>query len=96
MRPRCVGAATRRASSRDMEASGPHGRAAVRCGMLPQRAPGATPQDCSGPCPRGRLAAEGDGMKKPKARLDAWADAQKRFHLSDLHIQMARELGCAA
>ena len=32
-------------------------------------------------------------MKKPKARLDAWADAQKRFHLSDLHIQMARELG---
>ena len=32
-------------------------------------------------------------MKKPKARLDAWGDAQKRFHLSDLHIQMARELG---
>ena len=32
-------------------------------------------------------------MKKPKARLDTWADAQKRFHLSDLHIQMARELG---
>jgi hypothetical protein len=32
-------------------------------------------------------------MKKPKARLDAWAEAQKRFHLSDLHIQMARELG---
>ena len=32
-------------------------------------------------------------MKKPKARLDAWADAQKRFHLSGLHIQMARELG---
>ena len=26
-------------------------------------------------------------------RLDAWAEAQKRFHLSDLHIQMARELG---
>ena len=24
---------------------------------------------------------------------DAWAEAQKRFHLSDLHIQMARELG---
>jgi hypothetical protein len=32
-------------------------------------------------------------VKKPQARLDAWADAQKRFHLSDLHIQMARELG---
>jgi hypothetical protein len=39
------------------------------------------------------LAAEGDVVKKPKARLDAWADAHKRFHLSDLHIQMARELG---
>ena len=32
-------------------------------------------------------------MKKPKVRLDAWAEAQRRFHLSDLHIQMARELG---
>jgi hypothetical protein len=32
-------------------------------------------------------------VKKPKARLDAWAEAQRRFHLSDLHIQMARELG---
>ena len=32
-------------------------------------------------------------MKKPRARLDAWADAQRRFHLSDVHIQMARELG---
>ena len=31
-------------------------------------------------------------MKQVKARLDAWAEAQKRFHLSDLHIQMAREL----
>jgi hypothetical protein len=31
-------------------------------------------------------------VKQPKARLDAWAEAQKRFHLSDLHIQMAREL----
>ena len=41
----------------------------------------------------GRLAAEGDIVKKPKARLDAWAEAQKRFRLSDLHIQMARELG---
>jgi hypothetical protein len=32
-------------------------------------------------------------VKKPKARLDAWAEAQRRFHLSDVHIQMARELG---
>jgi hypothetical protein len=32
-------------------------------------------------------------VKKGKARLDAWAEAQKRFRLSDLHIQMARELG---
>jgi hypothetical protein len=32
-------------------------------------------------------------VKKPTARLDTWAEAQKRFHLSDLHIQMARELG---
>jgi hypothetical protein len=32
-------------------------------------------------------------VKKPKAHLDAWAEGQKRFHLSDLHIQMARELG---
>ena len=32
-------------------------------------------------------------MKKPQARLDAWAEAQKRLHLSDLPIQMARELG---
>jgi hypothetical protein len=31
-------------------------------------------------------------VKKPQARLDAWAEAQKRFHLRDLHIQMAREL----
>jgi hypothetical protein len=41
----------------------------------------------------GRLAAEGDVVKKPKARHDAWAEAQQQFHLSDLHIQMARELG---
>jgi hypothetical protein len=48
---------------------------------------------CSNAPPHGRLAAEGDVVKKPKARLDAWTEAQKRFHLSDLHIQMARELG---
>jgi len=41
----------------------------------------------------GRLAEEGDVVKKPKACLHAWAEAQKRFHLSALHIQMARELG---
>jgi hypothetical protein len=39
------------------------------------------------------LEEEGEVVKKPKARLDAWVEAQKRFHLSDLHIQMARELG---
>ena len=49
------------------------------------------PSDTRGP--HGRLAEEGDVVKKPKDRLDAWAEAQKRFHLSDLHIQMARELG---
>jgi hypothetical protein len=32
-------------------------------------------------------------VKQSKARLDAWVEAQRRFHLSDLHIQMARELG---
>jgi hypothetical protein len=32
-------------------------------------------------------------VKKSRARLDAWAEAHKRFHLSDLPIQMARELG---
>jgi hypothetical protein len=31
-------------------------------------------------------------VKKSKARLDVWVEAQRRFHLSDLHIQMAREL----
>ncbi len=39
------------------------------------------------------LEGKGEVVKKPKARLDAWAEAQRRFHLSDLHIQMARELG---
>jgi hypothetical protein len=39
------------------------------------------------------LEGKGDVVKKPTARLDAWAEAQRRFHLSDLHIQMARELG---
>jgi hypothetical protein len=39
------------------------------------------------------VEGKGNVVKKPKARLDAWAEAQKRFHLSDLHIQMARELG---
>jgi hypothetical protein len=26
-------------------------------------------------------------------RLQIWVDARKRFHLSDAHVQMARELG---
>jgi hypothetical protein len=39
------------------------------------------------------VEGKGDVVKKSKARLDAWAQAQRRFHLSDLHIQMARELG---
>ena len=50
-----------------------------------------------GDCPRCEALTAGwpkKGMsKKPKARLDVWAEAQRRFHLSDLHIQMARELG---
>jgi len=60
--------------------------------MLPSLRQGESHRDCCGP-PSGRLAAEGDVVKKPKARLDAWVEVQKRFHLSDLHIQMARELG---
>jgi hypothetical protein len=40
-----------------------------------------------------RLVAKGDVVKQSRARLDAWAEAQKRFRLSDLPIQMARELG---
>lgn len=32
-------------------------------------------------------------MKQSTACLDAWADAQRQFHLSDLHMQMACELG---
>jgi hypothetical protein len=37
-------------------------------------------------CLSGRLATEGDVVKKPKARPDAWAEAQRRFHLRDLPI----------
>src|SRR2546428_10085797 len=48
---------------------------------------------CALPIETTPLEGEGDVVKKPKARLDAWAEAQKRFHLSDLPIQMARELG---
>jgi hypothetical protein len=35
------------------------------------------------------------GMGKPKLprNLQDWADARKRFRLSDAHVQMARELG---
>ena len=32
-------------------------------------------------------------MKQPKARLDAWVEAQRRLHLCDWPIQMARGLG---
>lgn len=31
--------------------------------------------------------------KKIPAKLQIWVDARKRFHLSHVHIQMARELG---
>ena len=31
--------------------------------------------------------------KKIPAKDQIWIDARKRFHLSDIHIQMARELG---
>jgi len=70
-------------------ASGPrdvHGAQHTWCGM-PVLAPARCPS---------RLRAwkgEGDVVKKSRARLDAWAEAQKRFHLSDLPLQMARELG---
>ena len=40
-----------------------------------------------------RLEGAGDVVKQGKARLDAWAEAHKRFHLSDLPIQMARARG---
>jgi hypothetical protein len=48
---------------------------------------------CALPIKTTRLEGEGDVVKQPTARLDAWAEAHKRFHLSDLPIQMARELG---
>ena len=31
--------------------------------------------------------------KKLPAKFQEWVDARKRHHLSDAHIQMARELG---
>ncbi len=31
--------------------------------------------------------------KKNAAKYQAWIDARKKYHLSDAHIQMARELG---
>ena len=54
---------------------------------------GARPGPCAWRIAITRVEGKGNVVKKPKARLDAWAEAQKRFHLSDLHIQMARELG---
>ena len=32
-------------------------------------------------------------MKKPADKYQIWIDARKKFHLSHLQIQMARELG---
>ncbi|NLH74817.1 MAG: hypothetical protein GX456_17345 [Verrucomicrobia bacterium] len=32
-------------------------------------------------------------VKKLNAKLQAWVDARRRHHLSDAHVQMARELG---
>jgi len=32
-------------------------------------------------------------QKKLSPKLQAWVDVQKRFHLSDAQVQMARELG---
>jgi hypothetical protein len=52
----------------------------------------ARPGPCAWRITITRAEGKGDVVKKPKARLDAWAEAQRRFHLSDLHIQMAREL----
>jgi hypothetical protein len=31
--------------------------------------------------------------RKPNQKLQAWIDARKRHHLSNAHVQMARELG---
>ena len=31
--------------------------------------------------------------KNLSPKYQPWVDARKRFHLSDMHIQMARELG---
>jgi len=32
-------------------------------------------------------------MKRLSPKNQVWIDARKRFHLSHMHIQMARELG---
>ncbi len=32
-------------------------------------------------------------QKNLSSKYQPWVDARKRFHLSDIHIQMARELG---
>ena len=31
--------------------------------------------------------------KKPSPKYQVWIDARKRFHLSHMHVQMAREIG---
>jgi len=33
------------------------------------------------------------GKTKLAAKFQDWIEARKRFHLSDAHVQMARELG---
>jgi len=38
----------------------------------------------------GRMMAK---QKKLSPRYQSWVDVRTRFHLSDMHIQMARELG---
>jgi len=48
---------------------------------------------CALPIKTTRLEGEGDVVQQPRARLDAWVEAQRRLHLSDLPIQMARGLG---
>ena len=83
----------RRASGRGRETTAPRGRAAVPRGMLTYTRQGEAYRDRVAYTVHDTPGGEGDVVKKPKARLDAWAEAQRRFHLSDLHIQMARELG---
>jgi len=41
-----------------------------------------------------RDTEEAQGMTKvPKSKLQPWVEAQRRHHLTDVQVQMARELG---